>query len=294
MTTVSEQQTQFVSSTAVPQSPIRRIIPKRWYAHLILLVAVVFIGFPLFYALMVATQNNQQVNTYQLYPGSSLGENWNYIMGQIGLWRFMINSALVSIVVATGKVLFSLAAGLGLVYFRYPGKWLIFGFILATLMTPTDVLAIALFRLVNGFNWGDTYAALTVPFFASATSVFLFRQHFKSIPPELAEAAQLDGANPLQFLVRVLIPLSWNTIGALIVIMFLDTWNQYLWPLIIVRDESRQVVQVGISKMLAELYTDQTYGPLMLGAVLASIPPLIIFLLLQKQFMSGFAITSDK
>ncbi len=269
-------------------------LPKRWYAHVILLVAISIIGFPLFYAVVVATQTNLEVQRYQLYPGTGLQENWNVIMVRLGLWRFMINSALISITVATAKVLLSLAAGLGIVYFRYPAKWLVFGFILATLMTPTDVLVIALFRLVNGLGWSDSYLALTVPFFASATSVFLFRQHFMSMPPELSEAAQLDGANPFQFLLQVLIPLSWSTIGAIIVIMFLDTWNQYLWPLLIIRNPDQQVVQVGIAKLLAELRENQAFGPLMLGAVLASLPPLFVFVLLQKQFMKGFAITQDK
>ncbi|MCA9839234.1 MAG: carbohydrate ABC transporter permease [Trueperaceae bacterium] len=272
----------------------KSIFPRRWYAHLILLIAVVIIGFPLFYAILVATQTNMEVIRYQFFPGTGLRENWNFMINQLGLGRFMLNSLFISVTVAIGKVLFSLLAGLGLVYFRYPGKWLIFGFIILTLMTPTDVLAIALFRLVNAFHWADTYAALTVPFFASATSVFLFRQHFKSIPPELSEAAQLDGANPFQFLFKVLIPLSWSTIGAIVVIMFLDTWNQYLWPLLIIRSQEQQVVQVGIAKALVEIQNDQAYGPLMMGAVLASLPPLIVFLLLQKQFMKGFALTRDK
>jgi sn-glycerol 3-phosphate transport system permease protein len=295
MTTFSEKTSTVVGQRSdVQTSLLGRIIPKRWYAHLILTIAILFIGFPLFYAIIVATQNNQEVISYQFYPGNNLGENWEFVFGRLGLGRNMLNSALISVTVATGKVVFSLFAGLGLVYFRYPGKWLIFGFILVTLMTPTDVLAIALFRLMNGLDWNDTFQSLTVPFFASATSVFLFRQHFMSIPPELSEAAQLDGATPFQFLFRVLIPLSWNTIGALVVIMFLDTWNQYLWPLIIIQSSENQVVQVGIARMLATLRDDQNYGPLMLGAVMASIPPLLIFLMLQKQFMSGFAITSDK
>ncbi len=269
-------------------------LPKRWYAHLILLTAILIIGFPLFYAIVVATQTNQEAVRHQLVPGTGLADNWDTIWNRLGLGRYMLNSAFISVTVAAGKVVFSLFAGLGLVYFRYPGKVLVFGFIIATLMTPTDVLAIALFRLVNIFGWADTYTALTVPFFASATSVFLFRQHFRSIPPELSEAAQLDGANPVQFLFRVLIPLSWSTIGALSVIMFLDTWNQYLWPLLIIRDPDQQVVQVGVAKALGELRNDQSYGPLMLGAVLASLPPLLVFIMLQKQFMKGFALTRDK
>lgn len=294
MAKISENKATLAQPTQTQSSLLMRVVPKRWYAHLILLFAILITGFPLYYAAMVATQTNQQVIAYQLYPGTDLAANWERVFGRVGLGRNMLNSALISVTVATGKVLFSLAAGLGLVYFRYPGKWFVFGFILVTLMTPTDVLAIALFRLMNGLGWGNTFQSLTVPFFASATSVFLFRQHFMSIPPELSEAAQLDGATPLQFLFKVLIPLSWNIIGALLVIIFLDTWNQYLWPLIIISDQDRQVVQVGIARMLGMIQHEPDYGPLMLGAVVSSVPPLMIFLLLQKQFMSGFSITRDK
>ena len=114
------------------------------------------------------------------------------------------------------------------------------------LLMPTEISILALFRIVNGFGWNDSVLGLTVPFFASATGAFLFRQHFANLPADLSEAAQLDGAGPLQFLWRILIPLSWNAIGALAVIQFVYAWNMYLWPLLIVADQRDQLVQVGL------------------------------------------------
>ena len=207
--------------------------------------------------------------------------------------RFMLNSIVLAVVVTAGKTLLSLLAGLAFVYFRFPGKWLVFGFVLATLMMPTEILVIALFRFVSSIGWGDTFAAISVPFLASATGAFLFRQHFANLPAELSEASQLDGASPLQFLFRVLIPLSWNTVGALAVIQFVYVWNMYLWPLLIIKNEALQVVQVGLGS-LRNVDAGLTYGPLMLAAVIASLPPVLVFILLQKQFMSGFAISRDK
>jgi sn-glycerol 3-phosphate transport system permease protein len=155
-------------------------------------------------------------------------------------------------------------------------------------------LIIALLRfVVIDLGWGSTYQALIVPFIASATGTFLFRQHFANIPAEFSEAAQLDGATPLQFLWRVLIPISWNTIGALAVIQFVYVWNMYLWPRLVITDSARQVVQVGLQSLIST-DTGLSYGPLMLGAVIASLPPVIVFVLLQKQFMSGFALGRDK
>lgn len=286
MATISKTQTQ---TRAVPRAGL---LPKRWLIHLALITACLLIGFPLIYAVIVSTQTNADVFRYRLSFGESLATNWDLVMNQRFLWLYMWNSLLMAVCIAAGKTLFSLLAGLAFVYFRFPGKWIVFGFVLITLMMPTEVIFIALFRFVSALDL-PAYAALVVPFLASATGVFLFRQHFASIPPELSEAAQLDGATPLQFLFQVLVPMSWNTIGALVVIQFLYAWNMYLWPRMIITEQETQVVQVGLRTLLA-VETGLSYGPLMLAAVTASIPPVLTFVLLQKQFMSGFSLTRDK
>ena len=282
-----------ISKTGTPtsanvQSGRRTLLPERWGVHLMLILSCLIIGFPLLYAMIVSTQNNTQVIDFRLLPGSSLSENLHSVWEDRELGRFMLNSSIQAVIITVGKTILSLLAGLAFVYFRFPGKWIVFGFVLITLMMPTEIMIIALFRLMADLQWGEM-AQLTVPFLASATGTFLFRQHFANIPAELSEAAQLDGANPLQFLIRVLIPISWNTIGALAVIQFIYVWNMYAWPVLIQAD----VVQVGLGSLL-NIQASTSYGPAMLGAVLASIPPVIVFVLLQKQFMSGFSITRDK
>ncbi len=283
-----------ISLAAAAAQPLRRRLPKRWYAHVILIVAILITGFPVYYAAVVATQSNTQIFNYQLTPSTYLARNWDLVIYERQLPRYMVNSVIVALVMTTGKATLALLAGMAFVFFRFPGKWLIFGFVLITLMMPTEVMAIALFRLVGiRLQWGG-YDAMIVPFIASATGTFLFRQHFSSIPAELSEAAQIDGANPLQFLWRVLIPISWNAIAALFVIQFLYAWNQYLWPLMVVQESTLRPVQVGLRTMRSGTETGDSFGPLMLGAVLVSLPPLIVFIALQKQFMSGFALTRDK
>lgn len=271
---------------------LKSLIPERWYVHVLLWITILIIGFPLIYAVIVSTQTNAQTLSFQLTFGSNLASNWEGVMNR-DLLTFMWNSTLLAIWVTVGKTVLSLLAGMAFVYFRFPGKWIIFAFVLMTLLMPTEMLIIALFRLVSQLEWGDTFAAITVPFLASATGTFLFRQHFANLPSELSEASQIDGANPLQFLWYILIPLSWNTIGALAVIQFVYMWNQYLWPLLVIKDPRLQVVQVGLGT-LRNVGGSTTYGPLMLGAVVATIPPVLIFVVLQKQFMSGFAISRDK
>lgn len=286
-------QSQATALSEVRETGLRALIPKRAYAHVLLWLACLIIGFPLFYAILVSTQTNSNVYAYQFYPGTNFADNWAKVMIERGIWRYMVNSVFIAIAVTFGKTLLSLLAGMAFVYFRFPGKWIVFGFVLITLMMPTEILIIALFRFVNDLNWGNTYYALIVPFLASATGSFLFRQHFANIPAELSESAQLDGATPLQFLFRILVPMSWNTIGALAVIQFVYVWNMYLWPALVIQGQDRQVVQVGLRTLIGG-DASLSFGPLMLGAVAASIPPLIVFILLQRQFMSGFALSRDK
>ncbi|MBN1566047.1 MAG: carbohydrate ABC transporter permease, partial [Anaerolineae bacterium] len=135
--------------------------------------------------------------------------------------------------------------------------------------------------------------ALTMPFLASAVGTFLFRQHFMNIPRELLEAAQLDGANAIQYLLAVLLPMSWNVIGAHAVIQFISMWNQYAWPTFLGLSPKDQLIQVGVRRAVI-VGTETDFGLLMAAGVVASIPPLVFFLLLQRQFMSGFALTRDK
>lgn len=282
------------SNTSPVMAGHKSWLPRYWYAHLILWLAIIVIGFPLIYAIIVSTQNNADVFAYSFMPGDDFLRNWRVVMEVRGLGQFMLNTVFVAVIMTTAKVIFSLLAGMAFVYFRFPFKWFIFGFVLLTLMMPTEVMVIALFRLVSNIGWSNSYSALIIPFMASATGTFLFRQHFATLPAELSEAAQLDGASPLQFLFRILIPMSWNTIAALFVIQFLYAWNQYIWPLIIIQDRSYQQVQVGLRSLISGIETGDSFGPLMLGAVIASLPPVLIFILLQKQFMSGFQLTRDK
>jgi len=277
---------------------------RTWPTHLMLVLVVLVLCGPVLYALLVSTQSNADLFGDRLLPGDRLDENWSVVMGDAPtgrhLWTYMRASLLVSTIIALGKIITALLAGLAFVYFRFPGKWAVFGFVLVTLLMPTEITVLALFRQVSELGWDDTATwlpgwmpplGLTIPFFASATGAFLFRQHFANLPADLAEAAQIDGVRPLQFLWRILIPLSWNAIGALAVIQFIYGWNMYVWPRLL--QPRNQLVQVGLAT-LSQADQGQVYGPLMLGAVVASLPPMVVFLVLQKPFMKGMALSRDK
>jgi sn-glycerol 3-phosphate transport system permease protein len=266
---------------------------RKWPYHIGLTVVAFVIAFPLLYAALISTQTNAEIFSFQLKPGSALADHFEAVWVKRDFAGAMMNSMQQTILVTVGKTVLSLLAGLAFVYFKFKFKWLVFFLVLITLMMPTEVMILAMFRQVSGYGWQDTMAALVVPFLASATGAFLFRQHFANLPVDLLEAAQIDGASPIKFLTKVLIPLSWNVIAAMFVIQFVYTWNMFLWPSLIIRDESKQVVQSAL-QTLTNIDGSLTYGPLMLAAILASIPPAIVFVLMQKPFMSGFAVGQDK
>ncbi len=268
---------------------------KHIYIHTVLIIISLLVMVPVLFAFAKSTQTRAQVFHYPptLGFGTAMLDNYRTAWNDFNLGLYMYNSLIIAGIVMIFKTIFSMLAGLGLVYFDFPLKNWVFYFILFTLMMPTEIMIIALFKLVSDLGWGNNYAALTVPFLASATGVFLFRQHFASIPGELADAARVDGAGPLRFLWSVLVPMSRNTIGAMALIQFIYMWNMYIWPLVIIRENARQVVQVGLRQMTAQ--QDVTnWGVVMAGAILAMLPPLLIFIVLHEQFTKGFALGQEK
>ena len=165
--------------------------------------------------------------------------------------------------------------------------------ILITHMLPLPVRIVPTFQMMETFGWVNSYQALTIPFFASATGTLLFRQFFLTMPPALSEAARIDGAGPLGFLIRILLPLSANNLTALFMVEFLYMWNEYLWPLIITNSNDMRVVQVGI-KMLVATDAQAEWNVIMAGVVAAMVPPLVVLLLLQRSFVRSISLGQEK
>lgn len=267
------------------------------FTHLALIILVFLIASPILFALIASTQSTSTILNYppQFTPGNSIARNFTVAWTQYNLGRLMLNSTIIAIAVTVGKTVISIFAAMALVYFDFPFKSLIFIIILLTLLLPVPVRIVSLFEFVSNLGMANTFYAMIFPFFASATGTFLFRQHFQSIPGSLVDAARVDGAGPFRFMTQVLVPMSMNTIGALAVIQFIYMWNQYLWPLIIMQSEHKQVIQLGLKMLTGSGRAGvKPWGPAMAGSIIAMLPPLLIFLLLQEQFMKGFALKEDK
>lgn len=272
----------------------RRSNPSR--QHALLLVCVFITCFPVLYALLVSTFNFQQVFVYppRLIPGTSFIENVGLAWSKVNLGRLLANSFAISVSVALGKIVLSILAAFAFTYFRdFPGKGLLFVVILITHMLPLPVRIVSTFQLMDSLNWVNTYSALTIPFFASATGTLLFRQFFLTVPESLSDAARIDGAGPMRFLTRILIPLSYNNLVALFMVEFVYMWNEYLWPLIVTTSNEMRVAQIGI-KMLVATDAQAEWNVIMAGVVLVMLPPLIILLLFQGHFMRSVTFGQEK
>ncbi len=262
-------------------------------AHGIMLVTVFFIMFPVLYALLLATQTPQEYYRLQLIPGNQLLVNAQQAWNQVNLGRLLLNTTYIAVVVALGKIILSIIGAFAFVYFDFRGKTFFFLMILITHMLPLPVRIVPTFELIDAFGWINTFNGLTIPFFASATGILLFRQLYQTIPPALADAARIDGAGPLQFLWAIVLPISRTNVAALFLIEFIYMWNQYLWPLLIANADRTRVVQIGLKQLVAtEAAVEWHY--VMAGTIIAAIPPLIVLVLLQHSLIEGMSLYEEK
>ena len=277
-------------------TPSRDIYAGRWRArfypiimHAIMFVAVMLVTFPLIYAIILSTQSS---GLGSLRPGSAMAENFSTAWDRADMGLLIRNTLIVALSVAIGKILLSILGAFALIYFRVRGGMIILAVVMLTHLLPLPVRIVPTYDLLTNFGWVNTFQGLTVPFFASATGLLLFQQFFRTVPTDLADAARVDGAGPLRFLVSILVPVSRTNIGALFLIEFVYMWNQYLWPLIVANSVDTRQVQIGIKQLVA---TDAVieWGVLMSGAIMVIIPPLIILLLLQGSLMSGLTASTE-
>ncbi len=273
-----------------------------FFSHLILIIGVVVVFFPIYVTFIGSTQTATQImtsNPISLLPGSNFIESYRLALfggkteagASIGAAGPMMLVSLASaLIIAIGKIAISLLSAFAIVYFRFPAKTLVFWMVFVTLMLPVEVRIGPTYEVVSSLGMLNTMQGLTVPLIASATATFLFRQFFLTVPDELVEAARMDGAGPMRFFKDVLLPLSKTSMAALFVIQFIYGWNQYLWPLLVTTDERMYPIVMGIKRLIfGEVYVE--WNVVMATAILAMLPPAIVVILMQKWFVKGLVDT---
>lgn len=267
-----------------------------FFAHLVLILGAVIVTFPILFTLLASTYEGSDVASGRvtLWPGTmGLDNYWLALTSgarytaQNPAAHMLLNSAIMAVTIAVGKIFISLLSAFAVVYFRFPGRMLCFWVIFLTLMLPVEVRILPTYKVISDLGMLDSYAGLTVPLIASATATLLFRQFFMTVPPELAEAAKMDGAGPLKFFWDILMPLSVTNIAALFVILFIYGWNQYLWPLLITTSGGMDTVVIGMKKMIGGDDTQTDWGVVMATTILAMLPPIVIIVVMQRWFVKG-------
>lgn len=276
--------------------PIKKKTLSNLATHVTLIVILLVVAFPVYFTFTMATHTHKDAYAFPpiFMPGDQLFTNMQQAWERINLGRLMFNSAFIAISVAVGKIVFSILAAFAFTHFRFRGSSLLFPFTMITQMLPLPVRVLPLYRMMVELGWLNTYYALTVPYLASTTGIILFRQFYLTVPHELSDAARVDGATPLQYLWYVLIPLSRTNIAALFVIEFVYMWNQYLWPLIATTEADMRVAQIGLRMLYTTERTAAEWNIVMAGTILIMLPPLVVLILLRKQFAQGIAMQTTK
>ena len=278
-----------MSRNSLPQGKNRRLDWTKVLVHALLILSILLIGFPLYYAFVISTQSMDEATRtpQKLWPSTYLWENYTKIWNRLDMARLLMNSTIVALAVSLGKIAISIISAFAIVYFNFRGKQIFFWMIFVTLMLPVPVRIISTYQVISQLGWVDTYLGLTIPLIASATATFLFRQFYLTIPDELVDAAKIDGSGPLRFLWSILLPNSGANIAALFVVMFIYGWNQYLWPLMVTNSEKMKVVVVGIASTIPSGTQPPEWNLVMAVAMMALLPPVLVVLLMQRYFMHG-------
>lgn len=269
-----------------------------WLTHVFMILGVLVIFFPIWLAFVASTVTQSDIirPPMPVWPGDQFLTNYRNALFSgvnVPVATMLVNSLIMAVGIAVGKIIISLLSAFAIVYFRFPGRNLFFWLIFLTLMLPVEVRIVPTYEVVAGFGMLNSYSGLIFPLIASATATFLFRQFFLTIPDELAEAARVDGARPMRFFWDIVVPMSRTNIAALFVILFIYGWNQYLWPLLITTDPEMNTIVMGIKQMFPSGDDFADWPTIMATSILAMIPPVIVVVGMQRLFIRGL-VDSEK
>ncbi|TKT80445.1 sn-glycerol-3-phosphate ABC transporter permease UgpE [Aquamicrobium sp. LC103] len=273
---------------------------SRYVAHAILILGVLIVAFPIYYTFVASTHSLQTIlrPPLPLLPGDRFWENYSTALfggiGRIGgvdVGTLLFNTTAVALAIAIGKIVISILSAFAIVFFRFPLRMFFFWMIFITLMLPVEVRILPTYKVMVDLGLIDTYTGLTLPLMASATATLLFRQFFLTIPGELVEAARVDGAGPWRFFKDILLPLSKTNIAALFVILFIYGWTQYLWPLLVTNRNDMNTIVIALRKMISFADADTEWHLVMVTAMLAIVPPILVVLFMQRWFVKGLVET---
>ena len=254
----------------------------------ILTLAAVVVCFPVLFSLSLSFLNIEDILQGNYIPRSLNFENYINAFRTQPLFHYMLNSAISGVLSTALQIIFALLASYAIVFIPFRGKKIIFIILMATMMIPGEVLVISNFQTIRSWELLDTFAGLILPGVASTFSIFLFRQNMLQIPKEMKEASMIAGMSDFRFFFKVVAPMVKNAIVTLVIYLFLVNWNSYMWPLLSTTDDTVRTVQIGLRQLKnAEAVSD--YGMMAAGAIVTSLPTLLLIFFGQKRLQEGMS-----
>ncbi len=254
---------------------------------LVCLIAGLLIISPIFYGLSMSLMSESEIFAYppKLFPSNVTLENYIKVISTVPIFQFILNSAIVTLFVMLGQVITSSLAAYAFVFFEFTGKRALFVAVLATMMIPGEATILSNYLTLSTAKLTDSFAGLILPFLASAMAIFLIRQFYLTVPKELKEAATIDGCNDLRFFGKILLPLSGPVLSALCIYSFINTWNQYMWPMLMTNTPEKRTVQIGISMLR---FSDGiSIGLISAGCMMILLPSILVFVAGQQKMVQS-------
>lgn len=259
-----------------------------------LMIGAIVTIFPLVWMFLSSVKPMKEIIKMppDFFPREPTVGNFVTLFETLPFLRFLLNSVIVTVLSTLILVFVCAIAGFVFAKFNFSGKKILYSLILLTMMIVDEVLVLPLYMMITEVQLNNTYAALILPFLATGFGVFLMRQFITSIPSELIEAATIDGASYLKIFTKIIIPLIKPALSSLTIFNFIWMWNMLMWPVVVVDSESMMTLQIAMSRFTSMYMT--RYDLTMAAATIATIPVLIIYVLLQKNFVKGIALTGLK
>jgi len=254
--------------------------------HTLMILVSLLCVFPIYWMIVTSLRPSNAIFSTNLWPDAASLDNYAYALQAVPMTRMLVNTFLVSLAVTLVQLLTGILAGYAFARWRFRGSAILFGAIALTWLVPLQVVMIPNYLLIARLGMIDTLGALILPHIASAFAIMLLAQSMRSFPTEVVEAARMDGATHWEILWHVIVPNLRGTIASLAILIFITTWNEYFWPLLLTRSAENSVVQIGLQMFISSEGTQ--WGPLMAASTMASLPILLIYLLLQRQVIASF------
>jgi len=270
---------------------------SRFAIHALIVVICFFTIFPFLWMLSTSFKQADEVFTrdLRLIPNYPTWRNFPDAFGYFPVAHWFWNSFGIAVLTTVGKLLISVPAAFAFARLRFRGDKVLFAMVLATMIVPGIVTVVPNYILVSNLNWMNTWAGVVIPSLpATAFFVFLLRQNVLQLPQDLIDAARIDGASTVKLLTQIVMPNIKPAIAVVVILSFLGAWNQYLWPLLILNDFESKTLATGMPFFTANADAAQMWGPMMATAAIATLPPLIIYALAQKQIIDTFVTSGLK